>query len=143
MATFDTKRLFIGIGCLIVLIMVYLFQKDWFYSGFYETGAASDKVPDFDPLKFFVSKYLRFMINDTMALGILWALFYEKKYMNFAFVVFLVEAMVLMPFYITGVIWFWDSLRWFLGHLHRLVVNPFFMMLLIPAFYYQKNLNNQ
>lgn len=139
MSDLQIRRYLVGTACLIVLVLVYLFQREWFYSGFYDTGASSDKVPDFDPLKFFISKYTRFLINDTMALGILWSLFYEKKYMNFAFAVFLVEAIVLMPFYITGVIWFWDSLRWFLSHLHRLVVNPFFMMLLIPAFYYQKN----
>lgn len=143
MNTHPFKRYLVGFGCLAVLILVYVFQKEWFYSGFYETGAASDKVADFDPWKFFLSKYTRFLINDTMALGILWALFQEKKYMNFAFAVFLVEALVMMPFYIIGVIWYWDALRWFLSHLHRLVVNPFFMMLLIPAFYYQKNLSAQ
>lgn len=135
------RRYIVGLICLAILILVYLFQKEWFYSGFYETGGASDKVSDFDPWRFFLSKYTRFLINDTMALGILWALFQEKKYMNFAFAVFLLEALVMMPFYVIGVIWYWDALRWFLSHLHRLVVNPFFMMLLIPAFYYQKNLS--
>lgn len=135
-----TKRYLIGLSSLAVLVLVYLFQREWFYSGFYDTGAAADKVPDFNAGKFFVSKYIRFLINDTMALGILYALFFEKKYMNFAFAVFLIEALIMMPTYIFGVIWFWDELKWFLSHLHRLVVNPFFMMLLIPAFYYQKNL---
>lgn len=138
-----SRRYLVGLSCLSVLILVYLFQREWFYSGFYDTGAASDKLPDFNAWKFFASKYIRFLINDTMALGILWALFEERKYMNFAFFVFLAEALVMMPIYIVGVIWYWDTLRWFLSHLHRLVVNPFFMMLLIPAFYYQKNIAPQ
>lgn len=137
------RRYIIGLSCLSVLVLVYLYQREWFYSGFYDTGAAADKAPGFNPGRFFLSKYTRFLINDTMALGILYALFVDKKYMNFAFAVFLIEALVMMPFYVIGVIWFWDELRWFLSHLHRLVVNPFFMMLLIPAFYYQKNLGQR
>lgn len=133
----------IGLLCLLGLVLVYLNQNAWFYKGFYDTGAAADKVADFDNLKFFVSKYFRFLINDTLALGILWSLFQERKYMNFAFVVFLLEAFVMMPFYCVSAIWFWDETKFFISHLHRLVVNPFFMMLLIPAFFYQKNLANQ
>lgn len=130
----------VGLACLMGLVLVYLNQNAWFYKGFYDTGAAADKVPDFEATKFFFSKYFRFLLNDSLALGILWALFQEKKYMSFAFVVFLLEAFVMMPVYTLSAIWFWDETKFFISHLHRLVVNPFFMMLLIPAFFYQKSL---
>lgn len=124
----------IGVSALAV---VYILQRDLFYSGFLDSGAGTVKVEDFDAQRFAVGKFLRFIINDTGSLLIIFGLFRRKDFMQFGFRLFLVELLILLPAYLLMVIYAFESMRFFLQHLHRLVVNPVLMMLLIPAFYYQ------
>jgi exosortase F-associated protein len=119
------------------LALVYILQRDLFYSGFLDSGAGTVKVEGFDAKKFAAGKLLRFLINDTGSLLIIFGLFRRKDFMRFGFRLFLVELLILLPAYLVMVTYAYESTRFFLQHLHRLVVNPVLMMLLIPAFYYQ------
>jgi exosortase F-associated protein len=132
----------IGIGVL-GLASVYILQRELFYSGFYDTGAGTTKLPDFDNLKFVFSKLIRFLINDGCSLLIIYGLFRRDDFMQFGFRLFLIELLILLPIYFSLTIFAFEQTRFFLQHLHRLVVNPVLMMLLIPAFYYQITLEKQ
>ena len=90
--------------------------------------------------KFIINRSVRFVLNDTLAIGVIYALFAEKKYIVFALwvqlagiVFFLIPYFVLKfnyPGYNGPLI----------SYLHRLVLNPTLLLLLIPAFYYQRML---
>jgi exosortase F-associated protein len=88
--------------------------------------------------RFLINRTFRFLLNDGLAIGIIWGIFSERKYLIFALwtqligmVFFLVPYFVLKlyhPFYNGPLI----------SYLHRLILNPTLLLLLIPAFYYQK-----
>jgi exosortase F-associated protein len=129
----------IAIGSL-SLGVVYIFQRQLFYSGFLDTGAGTMKVEDFKPLTFLFSKLLRFFINDSCGLLIIYGIFGRKDFLKFGFGLFLIELFILLPIYFSLSIFAFESSKFFLQHIHRLVVNPVLMMLLIPAFFYQVSL---
>lgn len=87
---------------------------------------------------FVVNKVFRYLLNDLCAMSLIYALFHERKYLRFAFWVLLVGLFILLPIYLMLYLSQPPGLSSMIAHLHRLVLNPVLMMLLIPAFYYQR-----
>jgi len=96
-----------------------------------------------DPYSVFaVNRSIRFVLNDLFAIGLIYALFANRQYVWFAFVVQLAGMVLFLLPYL--------CLKYYLPHyngplinfLHRLILNPVLLFLLIPAFYYQAKQNS-
>jgi len=138
------NKWFVFIGCF-GLVLVYIFQMQIFYDP-HQNFSVNDvhaKVPELDVMHYILSKILRYSLNDGFALLIIWGLFANKKYMRFAVIIFLIGLLILLPLYLALSISFYPNSFTFLNHLHRIVLNPVLMMLLIPAFYYQQSLGGK
>jgi exosortase F-associated protein len=84
------------------------------------------------------NKILRYLVNDLAALALLWVIFQRRDFVQFAFWVLLFGLIALLPAYFIGYFYFADTLGITLSYLHRLVMNPTLMLLLIPLFYFQQ-----
>jgi exosortase F-associated protein len=90
---------------------------------------------------FIVNRVVRVLINDLCMLVLIYSLFHEKGILKLALAVQAVDLLVLLPLYFIlklpteGVS---EISSPFLSQLHRLIVNPTLMILLIPALYYQR-----
>jgi exosortase F-associated protein len=120
--------------CLIGLSFVYVFQKTDYYSIFFGSIHQSKAT-------FIFNKSFRLIVNDLLCLLLVYALFHDRKYIKLASLVLVVELFVIMPFY------FWIKLKIegsseisspLLSQIHRLIVNPLLMGILILGLYYQK-----
>jgi len=126
------------------LFGTYLFQNYLdFHSVVFELSApeALNYTADYQPKEsfpFVVNKVFRYLCNDLFAMALIYGLFYEKKYLRFAFAVLLFGLVVLLPLYLFIFLQQPPGFTSMLTHLHRIVFNPVLMMLLIPAFFYQK-----
>lgn len=128
----------IGLTCL-MLAMVFIFQKLNYFRCIQSWFGLSDSVWPYTG--FVVNKVIRFLINDGICIFFIYILFKEKKYLNVAFFLFLVELLIILPLY------FWIKLSTegdselsspLLSQIHRLIINPTLMILLIVSFLYQK-----
>jgi exosortase F-associated protein len=128
-------RIVVGIICVSGLIGVFVFQRVDIAGAL---GVASEPIN-----KFIINRSIRFLVNDALAIGLIYALFKERKYVLFAVYV-QVAGMVLFLFpYFVLKIYFPKYNGPLISFLHRLVLNPTLLMLLIPAFYYQKSLKQK
>jgi exosortase F-associated protein len=118
-------RIVIGIFCITGLVSVFLFQQ-------FDVAAligVVEKVP-----RFFINRTIRFLLNDALALGLIYALFRERKYVVFALYVQVAGVFLfLLPYFILK-IYFPRYNGPLISFLHRLILNPTLLMLLIPAF---------
>lgn len=97
---------------------------------------------DFHPnVVFVINRTARLILNDVACFLIIFALFRENKYLKIAFWVFLFELLVILPVYLLVKL----SLEGdseisspLLSQVHRLIVNPMLMILLIAGFVYQR-----
>jgi exosortase F-associated protein len=88
--------------------------------------------------RFLINRTIRFLLNDAFAIGIIYALFNEKKYVIFSLYVQLAGVVLfLIPYFILK-LYLPTYNGPMISFLHRLILNPTLLMLLIPAFYYQK-----
>jgi len=129
MDRFLNLRTGLGVLASIGLLMVFLFQQ--------LDLAALVGVHE-NITRFIVNRSIRFVLNDGLAILLIYALFYERKYVLFAvWVQVFGLVFVLVPYFI---------IKLYLPHyngplisfLHRLILNPTLLLLLIPAFYYQR-----
>jgi exosortase F-associated protein len=90
---------------------------------------------------FIINRTLRFLANDLFALGLIYALFPIRRYLTFAVAVQLVGVLLfLVPYFILKI--YCPSYNGpLINFIHRLILNPILLLLLIPAFYYQRRMS--
>ena len=122
-------RSWIAVASVAGLVAVFLFQRIDLAAGLgFETSLSH----------FLVNRTFRFLLNDAFAIGLIYGLFGERKYIIFALYVQVAGMLLfLVPYFILKV--YYQSYNGpLISFLHRLVLNPTLLMLLIPAFYYQR-----
>jgi len=95
---------------------------------------------------FAVKKVLRVLLNDSFMLLFIHALFRDPSVTRLAWYVQLVDTFILLPIYLFIKLRYEGDIETsipLLSQLHRLIVNPTLMVLLIPAVYYQRSRSTQ
>lgn len=130
------------------LFFTYLFQSSLdIYSWIFEFKPSQygHYTSDFGSVTnrpaFVMNKIFRYLLNDGFSLAVIYGLFGEKKYVKFAVYVLIFGLFVLLPIYLLIFLYQPEGFTSMLSHLHRIVFNPVLMMMLIPAFYYQRNIS--
>lgn len=134
-----SKRFALIAVALMVLVAVYLFQQINFLQFVVNSlGITSAVHPN---VTFVFNKTTRLILNDLACFGLILAIFQEKKYLRVAFYVFLFEVLVLLPaYFIIKLSLEGDSeiSSPLLSQIHRIIINPTLMILLMIGFFYQK-----
>ena len=93
--------------------------------------------------QFIFNRTFRYLINDLSVILLIYVLFENRALTQVAFGLQLFGLLIILPLYF----YFKLSLEGpseisspLLSFIHRIVVNPILMLLLIPAFYYQQKL---
>lgn len=124
----------LGIASLFGLLGVFLFQGvdvaghfGWTMSGIH---------------RFLFNRSIRFFLNDGFMIGVIYALFGSRRYVLFALVVQVIEIIFfLLPYFMLKI--YYPSYNGpLLSFLHRLILNPTLLLLLVPAFYYQRKVRS-
>jgi exosortase F-associated protein len=124
------QRIVIGVLCCLGLLLVFLFQR--------VDVAAAIGVDNPGITRFLVNRTIRFLINDAFAIGLIYALFATRKYVMFAIYVQAFGVIAFLIPYFALKVYYPSYNGPYLNFLHRLILNPTLLLLLIPAFYYQK-----
>ena len=126
-----------------LLVLVRSFAADLFYDPlieFFKTTHSTDVLPDMNTAKLMLHTALRFLLNTVVSLGILWVIFKRVDVLKVSILLYACVFILLMLF-------FWILLgsdeaggHMALFYVRRFLIQPLFLLLLIPAFYFQKNL---
>ena len=130
-----SKRTLALVIAVIGLCMVYINQR------FNYLGTIGD---DFHPNTIFVvNRTIRYLLNDSFCILIIYALFNRRSYILMGLLVEFVGLVILLPLYfvlklsIEGDIEISSPLFSFF---HRLIINPTLMILLIVGMFYQQKM---
>ena len=95
-----------------------------------------------DPYTDFITrKVVRVIVNDLCMLLLIHAWFDDKAITRLAWKIQLIDTLILLPIYLTLKLTIEGDSELsspLLSQLHRLIVNPTLMILLIPAVYFQR-----
>lgn len=137
----NKRRLFfIGLA-LLGLILVRAFEDDLFYDpflSFFKTDYQNKQLPDLNYFLLFGNLLLRYALNTFFSLIIIRLLFNERNLMLFSSYLFIFLFVILVIVFF-GLLHFYDQPDYLiLFYIRRFLIQPLFLVLFIPAFYYQQ-----
>jgi exosortase F-associated protein len=134
------KKYLLSATSLCALVLVYLFQRESFAGLINMILPATWQMVN-PNLIFAVNKTSRLVLNDLACIVLIYAVFRKPVYLRAAFYLFLIELLVLLPVYLVLKL----SLEGdseisspLLSQIHRLIVNPLLMFLLMAGFIFQR-----
>lgn len=137
-------RYTIALLLIIGLILVRRFENILFYDPFIKYFAFSGKYfPELDLAKFNASTTLRFAINTLLTVLIIWFIFWKRNYVRFSILVIIIGFVFLLPLYNYLISTKFSSGEMIFFYVRRFLIQPMFVLILIPCFYYQEIQNKK
>ncbi len=128
---------------LVLIISIRFFENTLFYDpliAYYKTAFLNNKLPELQYSKLFFSYLFRFGLNAVLAIVILVLLFTKQAVYQFTTRFYLLAFIVLIVLFFIVLHFFSEHVQ-FLFYIRRFLIQPLFLLLLIPAFYYQEKMN--
>lgn len=127
--------------CLGGLIAIRANESQWFYDPFldyFRNDYLNLPFPEFEIVKLFISMTFRFLLNTIFSLLIIYLLFKDLSITKFAGILYGFLFVVLLVSFFVVVTYFNESNNFLLFYIRRFLIQPLFLILLIPAIYFQK-----
>jgi len=124
-----------------LLILIRMFEGELFYDpliSFFKLNHSIEKLPQFDSLKLASNVALRFAMNTVISLAVLWVLFRKKEVLKVAGMLYSILFFILFVAFLILIQSSESGGHLALFYVRRFLIQPIFLLLLIPAFYFQK-----
>ena len=128
---------------LVLLLAVIRTYEHLFYDPFldYFTRDYSNlPFPEYDSIKLFFSLLLRYALNSIISLAIIQVLFKDFSLTKFASVLYLLFFIILIITLFVILNFSAEANNLLLFYVRRFLIQPLFVLLFVPAFYYQNQL---
>ena len=125
------------------LIGVRMVEESLFYDPFLSYFHAADKnaqFPDFEWSKLIINYIFRFLLNLALSALIVHFIFKNKEYTMQAVVLILLVFAITYPIYLYCIHTKFEIGYLFSFYMRRFVIQPLILLLIIPLFYYRKQL---
>jgi len=139
---------YIAIGfLLILLVLIRAFENELFYDPFLNFFKHDDylhaNIPAYNAWLLFLNHIFRYGLNMIVSLAIIYIAFENRHVLKFSFGLYVVAFAILVAlyFYLIQHDLADDYLLTF--YVRRFLIQPLFVMILLPAFYYQRKIKHE
>ncbi|AWH85059.1 exosortase F system-associated protein [Flavobacterium album] len=128
---------------LVLLVLVRVFEEKLFYDPLLAFFRKEDKeLPEYDSMQLFFGLAFRYGLNMLFSLGIIWLAFKDKSVMKLTTVLYAVFFVLLTAVLFISLNTEKPSLL-LIFYVRRFLIQPLFLILFLPAFYYQAHINKK
>lgn len=127
--------------CVLALAFIRFFEITLFYDpflGYFKNDYLNLPLPDFNGIALFFSLLFRYVLNASLSLAVIYFLFKDVQLTKFATILYLLLFLVLILVFFVIVFFFDEKSNFLLFYVRRFIVQPLFLVLFVPAFYFQK-----
>lgn len=124
----------------LLLALIRSFEDSLFYDPFlhfFKGEFLRSEIPTFDYFKLFVGLSLRYLLNTAISLGILYVIFKQMDLIKFAGFLYVLFFILLLVSFFTIVYFYSADKSMMLFYVRRFIIQPIFLLLFLPGFYYQ------
>lgn len=128
-------------GLALLLILIRFYEDVLFYDpylSFFENDYLYIDSPRREIAKLVGFTTLRYVMNTTISLTILFLVFRDKSIIKFSILIYGIAFVILMLFYLYFVVNPKQEDYYLFFNIRRFLIQPIFLILLLPAFYYHK-----
>ena len=123
------------------LILIRMFESELFYDpliSFFKLDYSTKGLPEFNSFDLLGNVVLRFLMNTAISLTILWLLFKDIGIVKLSSILYAILFIILILGF--SYLLFYSETKNFLPlfYVRRFLIQPLFLLVLIPAFYFQK-----
>lgn len=124
-----------------ILVAIRLFEDRLFYTpllDFFKTEHTTQPLPEFDTFRLLANITLRYVLNSLVSVAILWVLFQKREIIRLSLLLYLILFLILFPLFFFLLYYSEAGEHMVLFYVRRFLIQPLLLLLLIPAFYFQK-----
>jgi exosortase F-associated protein len=127
------------LGTLLVLLRAY--EDSIFYDPLlmFFRAQSEQALPDFDTIKLLGGVALRYASNTLISLVLLWVIFQSREILKLSAVLYGILFVLLITAFCFLIFSSEAGQHIALFYVRRFLIQPLFLLILIPAFYFQKN----
>jgi exosortase F-associated protein len=125
----------------VLLVAVRAFQTNLFYDPlivYFKNDYLYTGIQNIVVWKLVVNMLFRYLVNSVISLGIIWVLFERKEYLKFASYFLMIAFVILITVFVILIKNNFESGYLLPFYIRRFIIHPLFLLILLPAFYYQK-----
>lgn len=137
-------RILLLITLLLLLVLIRAFEESLFYDPFlnyFKRNYNNIPIPKIETFPLFFGLLFRYLLNSMLSLAIIFVLFKDIEAIRFASFVYLLFFIILISLFLIVLFFFGETNKMTLFYIRRFLIQPVFLLLFLPAFYYQKKIN--
>ncbi len=136
----NKKQIFFLILLVLLLALVRVFENQLFYDpflNFFKNDFHAISLPEFNNFELFLNLFFRYFLNSILSILIIYVCFKDIEVTKFSVVLYIFFFVILIAsfFYLIS----FDSINALaIFYVRRFLIQPIFVLLFVPGFYYQK-----
>jgi len=124
-----------------LLVLIRVFENELFYDPyllFFQDDYLRMDFPNREVFKLTLFTTLRYVLNSIISLGIIYVIFRDKSMIKFAGILYGIAYIILLILFLYFVLNPRQEDYLIFFYIRRFLIQPIFLLLLLPAFYYFK-----
>jgi len=137
-------RFIVSLFLVLILASIRSYESSLFYDPFlvfFRREFANLPLPEFDSLHLFWSLLFRYSLNTVVSLTIIFAIFNQFELVKLSAFLYLGFFIILISAFFLILYFYGNHNNLLLFYIRRFLIQPLFVVLFIPAFFYQKQIN--
>ena len=129
---------------IILLVLIRTYEDSLFYDPFldyFKSEYYNLPLPKVHNFQLFINLFFRYFLNSILSLAIIFVAFKDVDALKFASVLYLVFFIFLISSFFYILLINGETNKMNLFYIRRFIIQPIFLLLFFPAFYYQKQTN--
>lgn len=125
----------------IMLAIIRYFESFLFYDPllqFFSSDYLRGNTPHFENTELLINVFYRFFLNSLISLAIIYVAFLDRNILRFSFFLYLILFAVCFPVFMFLVFTIENNNFLALFYVRRFLIQPVFVIILLPAFYYYR-----
>lgn len=139
------KEIAFSIVLVILLALIRTFESKFYdpFLDYFKGDYMKLSFPEYDSFKLFLSLFFRYTLNSLISLAIIQVLFKDFMLTKFASVLYLLLFVILIVAFFAIINFSDESNNFLLFYVRRFLIQPLFVLLFVPAFYYQNQISKK
>lgn len=125
----------------VLLALIRAYEDNLFYDPFldyFKSDYQNLPIPQTNKIQLFFGLFCRYFLNTIISLAIIYILFKDVDAVKFASVLYFIFFVILIGAFFFIVTYNDEVNKMSLFYVRRFLIQPIFLLLFVPAFYFQK-----
>ena len=134
-------RIALALLFVVALVLIRAYEDSLFYDPFldyFKSDYHNLPIPEINNLQLIFGLFFRYFLNTALSLAIIYVLFKDIDAVKFASVLYFVFFVILLVAFFFILLNNGETNKMGLFYVRRFLIQPIFLLLFLPAFYYQK-----